>query len=204
MTAPRSDRWCAKCATVVTALHDEMTGHAVVDVVQLHALSLFDPWLWSIDALPVEVAKRLENRPWPPYPWVRSRRWVAAHVALRWDEGARHRIAQLSGEVAPSRETAEMTARRGCITSMVRIDGFVYPADATKDIGIGSLPLGEKLRPWWFREQFGWIIGDVFRLPRPVPVSGRQKIWRVPVPASLAVAQQLPPTIIAALAQPVR
>jgi hypothetical protein len=200
----RFDRWCPRCALVMGKEHPEAQhdGHGVLDVPQLHALSLFDPWLWSIDALPADKAKRLENRPWPPYPWVRRQRWIAAHVTQKWDEGARHRIAQLSGEVPPSRDTAEMKARRSCITSMVRIDGFIYPADAQKDLGLGSIPL--PVSPWWFRDQFGWIVGDVHTLKQPIEVSGRQKVWRVPVPAAVRVAEQLPPHIIAALAQPAR
>lgn len=173
----------------------------MLDVPQLHALSLYDPWLWAIDSLPADKAKRIENRPWPPYPWIRRHRWIALHVAQRFDdEGARHRVAELSGQVPPSRDTSEMRARRGKITCFARVDGFLFPADAQTDMGVGSMPLA--VRPWWFREQFGWLIGEVHKLAEPIEARGLQKVWRVPVPTAAKVAPQLPPQVLAELAQP--
>lgn len=163
--------------------------HLTVEVPQIYALTILDPWCWAIDALPAAVAKPVENRYWPPYPWIRGHRWLAVHVGQSWcGEEARSRIAQLSGVVPPSRFAREMTERRGRVTGMVRIDG-TYPADGPP-------------RKWHAPGQFGWEIGARVCLARPVAVTGRQKVWRVPIPAAVQIVEQLPRDVLDALAHP--
>lgn len=160
---------------------------------ELWALSVWEPWTYAICELPEPRAKRVENRYWPPYPWIRRRRWIALHSAQTLDdEEARILVAKRGGIAPPSYESEEMRARRGKIHALVRIDGSRAPGDETGDEG----------NPWRALDQHGWEIGAVIKLAIPVEVRGAQKVWRVPVPAAKRVIEQVAPMIVAQLARP--
>lgn len=194
---PPGDRFCRICGVVVDLSNEfrhDLHRAAIAIVPQVWALTILDPWMWAIDALPVGESKDIENRKWPPYGWIRRQRWIAAHVGQTFDgDEARHRIAQIGGAMPPSEHAAEMQARRGKITAFIRIDG----AHAPGDLFANATP-----PKWWFREQHGWQIGARVKLARPVAAVGKHKVWRVPVPVAVQLADQLPPEVLAALAAP--
>lgn len=166
---------------------------------QLWALSVWEPWTWAIVELPEGRAKRIENRAWPPYPWIRRRRWIALHSAQRFDdEEARILVGQRGGTLPPSYQSAAMRERQGKIHALVRIDGSVDPYGlhqiAPDDVEQHAL--------WWAESQYAWRIGAVHKLADPVEVRGAQKVWRVPVPAAARALAQVPAEIVAALARP--
>lgn len=194
--------WCQRCRKILDTSRldgsDPHRGHVndVISVPRLYALSVWDPWAWAIDSLPAEVAKRVENRPWAPYKWVRCRRWIALHVGQAFDKDAPWRVEESSGGIAPPpHHSPEAVARSGKITAVIRIDGSREPGEAGGGNGAGR---------WRAMSQFGWEIGAVVKLKRAVePGPGiHQKLWRVPIPATLEVIGQLPADMVGALAFP--
>lgn len=166
---------------------------------QLWALSIWEPWGWAICELPEARAKRVENRPWPPYPWIRRRRWIALHSAQTLDgDGARLLVGERGGTLPPSHQSEAMRARRGKIHALARIDYAVGPFE-TQDIRPEDVAI---FAAWWAESQWGWRIGAVHKLAVPVEARGLQKVWRVPEPAALRVLAQVPAEIAAQLARP--
>lgn len=160
----------------------------------MYLLTLYEPWSWAITEPAEEEAKRVENRRWPPPPWIR-RRWIALHSGLHYEQESQLAIGHRLGTMPPGRLDPIWRARHGHVTAMVRIDGYRKPHDE-----IGLTPADAR---WWFRAQFGWTVGAMHKLATPVKVRGGQKLRRVAIPAALAIADQVPPEIIAGLAVPV-
>ena len=121
----------------------------------LRGLTLWQPMAWAISDLPEDEAKRLENRPWPPYRGVTH---VAIHAGLRYHQPHADFIAELLGRAVPTKK--ELPG--GAILCIARLDGVVEQSDDD-----------------WFMGKYGWILKDVVKLPEPVPHKGAMGMWRI-------------------------
>lgn len=126
------------------------------------ALTLHRPWAWAI----VHATKRVENRTWRPPTSIIGQR-IAIHAGKKWDEDGWLFIADYFGFT---------------LTPEVRDEGIVGTARVTGYL-TGSVFDPD---PWLFGP-IGWVLDDVRALPMPIPVRGRQGLWRVPPP----IARQL-------------
>lgn len=141
----------------------------------MRALTLYQPWSWSICRGP----KRIENRKWRP-PISAIHTWIAIHAGKRYDTGdAFELIRELAIPPSPS------AAVRGAI------EGVAFLADVITDIN--ELPEDQQR---WFCGPIGWVLGDVFALPEPVPCRGSLGLWRVPDDVEDAVRAQLPERVL--------
>jgi hypothetical protein len=123
----------------------------VADRQPLFALTLHRPWPWA-----VLHGKDVENRPWQPPPEVVGR-LIALHAGKRWDYDGVRVIHKLLPD-CPGSSDDHPTG----IVGLARVTGCV--TDST------SL---------WFFGLYGWTLGDVIALPRPVACRGDKGIWPV-------------------------
>jgi hypothetical protein len=124
----------------------------------LKALTLYRPWVWSI----IHGPKRIENRPWKPWPKIIGQR-ILLHAGATWDaEGAEY-IERVLGHSLPPE-----AAVRGLIGSVLVVGCITEH---------GAPPPGQGV---WFFGPFGWVLEDVQALPEPVPCKGALGLWDCP------------------------
>ena len=119
----------------------------------MKALTLIRPWPWAI----LYGGKRCENRTWRPPASVVGQ-VIAIHAGRTYDEAAEERICRIMGSGTDGSRIDEG------IVGTARITGVV-----------DSLP-GDP----WFVGPFGWVLGDVRALARPIPCRGSQGLWALP------------------------
>lgn len=130
----------------------------------LPALTLHQPWAFAI----AHAGKDVENRSWKPPPGVNR---ILIHAGKAWDAAGLAKLRELGCPV-----TADVT-RKSAIVAVADIaavcDGYMFGCDCG---------------PWQAGGQYHWRLTNVRKLARPVPCSGRQRLWH-PEPAVLADVQ---------------
>ncbi len=129
---------------------------------RIRALSIMQPWLWAI----LECGKRIENRDWKPShealtPGVD---WIALHASKGYDTQGALVIRERFDVCVPSKAALP----RGAVVAVARYLGTVEKGARRA-----------KLDPW-FAGPFGWELGDVIALPRPVECRGSLGLWNLP------------------------
>lgn len=144
------------------------------DTIEMTALTVRQPWAWAIAA----GHKAVENRTWT----TRHRGLLAIHAGTRWDEdevGASRFVrdtVKAQGGTMPRRwRDAEPHIGTGVVVAVARIAGICAPSDLFCQCGL-----------WARLGQYHWHLADVRMLPDPVPARGRQQLWTVTLPASVA------------------
>jgi hypothetical protein len=158
----------------------------------LRALTVHQPWAWALAG----GWKPVENRDWPPPPWMLGKP-LAIHAGRQYDGEAAAELAagrELLGLPIAPPKPSEIAL--GQIVAVARIAGAVFVAETEE-----SRP-GELLRPKlevrrilgnvapgraaelaaspWSCGPFLWVLEDVVRIDPPVPCRGFQKLWTVP------------------------
>lgn len=152
----------------------------------LKALTVWQPWAWAI----AEGFKKVENRDWKPYPKVLAPgERIAIHAALRaLDREAlksvRHALYQSRGR-ADGALPWEVPVEDSAYTygGIVAVAKFSHLVTLRRDLAVDQQP--------WFVGQYGWVLEDVKKLPKPVQVRGAQGIWQVPGAELFAIDEQL-------------
>lgn len=159
----------------------------------LFGLTEHQPW----GSLIAEKLKPIENRDWPPPPRLigsdedlvaihagkqydkEGEEWVRQHFPeLKWPAPVEYSRASAILAVA---QVAHVIARTKRNVEHPRV---IYAGDALER----GLVTVEQLR--WFTGEYGWVFGEVVKLPTPVPCRGMQKLWRVPSELLPQVRQQ--------------
>lgn len=138
----------------------------------MKALTLWRPWTWAITH-PSPMAKRVENRSWPPPPWMIGRD-VAIHAGRKFDADAALDIEDILGEAPPD----ESSCPTG-VVALARINGYL------------SGPGREYIDGPWYVGPFGWSLADVRVLARPVECKGAQGLWDLPADIEAHVKAQI-------------
>lgn len=128
-------------------------------------ITLWQPWAWCITDLPEDIAKRLENRGWPPWPLVR---FLAIHAGSTYHKASATSISDTLGIDVPTRSQIVMKS----IVGICRIAGCVTESDDQ-----------------WFAGPYGWVLSDVVRLPEPIPFKGAQGLWQIPTPIRMKLGE---------------
>lgn len=140
--------------------------NGVVIKTPLKALSLTQPWLWSI----LHAGKSIENRKWPTY----FRGTCALHAAKGMKDEEYHSakafIEAVSGLTVPKPE--ELV--RGAIVGLVDI------VDCVK---VHTSP--------WFFGKYGFVLENPRILPTPIACKGALNFWDVPGEITEQILQQL-------------
>ena len=139
----------------------------------MKALSLKQPWAWSI----VHGPKRIENRKWAPWPQVVGE-VIAIHASKTYDEDGASYIRQVFRE-----PPAKGVAVAGAIIGVARVVGC---ARSMADPRL--LPLDQV---YWFFGPYAWLLDDVRALASPVPCAGALALWNVPSALETQVLQLL-------------
>jgi len=129
-------------------------------------LTLWQPWGWCITHLPPDIAKRIENRGWEPWPWVK---FIAIHAGATYDKKSAETISQELGIQVPTRNQIHMKA----IVGVARLTGCVTDSDDR-----------------WFVGKYGWQLADVLTLEKPIPFKGAQGLWEIPGNLRLQLGRQ--------------
>ena len=134
------------------------TARVETSALPLLALTMWQPWAHAV----VHGSKRVENRPWKPYPAVLGQH-IALHASDVIEPGVLARLNVRFGYAWTERDLA-----RKAIVGVVRVTGFVLTSED----------------PWWHAGQVGWTLDDVVAI-EPVPIArGYHKLW--PLPAEIA------------------
>lgn len=132
----------------------------------MRALTLYRPWAWSI----IHGPKRLENRPWKPWPVVVGQE-IAIHAGARWDrDGELYILKALGLERLPA------AAKDQGLIGTARVLGHIETADAA--------PADQRV---WFFGPFAWLLADVTPFLTPVPCKGALGLWKSPLITATAV-----------------
>lgn len=145
----------------------------------LNALTLHQPWAWAV----AEGFKLVENRDWRPGPAVLPiGAQLAIHAGLQEpDPGDLEYVL----ERLPPGKLGRHLPRggelvRGCVVAVVRLEAVVD----------NPFALAPNQRPWWVG-RYGWVLGQVRRLERPVPCRGAQGVWGLPGEVLFQVREQV-------------
>jgi hypothetical protein len=126
--------------------------------VAVKALTLWQPWAHAV----ARLGKRIENRPWKPWPSVVGR-VIAIHAAAKVDPAEEERAARWIRLTVGVWVPLSSALPRGAIVATARVTGSVA---ASADP--------------WFVGPYGWTLDEVVALPAPVPCRGAQGLWTVP------------------------
>lgn len=145
----------------------------------MRALTLWRPWPWAIFRAPhVDLRKRIENRPWKPWPSIIGKR-IVLHGGRTFDKGAVDGILDNVLCVGEPRVLPAEAADEGLI-GVVTVSGCVETAeDAARQAGQGQ----ER----WFSGPYAWVLTDVRAFERPIRIKGAQGLWELPVWAAREV-----------------
>lgn len=139
----------------------------------MKALSLSQPWCWSIfDPI---ADKDIENRSWPP-PFAMVGKRIAIHAAKSWDDKCVYKI--MGDTVTP----IGFFQRLGITHAPVRYDLYA----ASMIVGVATIgrvvtdvgTLSDRQSRWFFGE-FGWVLTDRRKLQNPILCGGKQGLWTV-------------------------
>lgn len=140
----------------------------------LRALSLSQPWAWTMTAPAGGLRKDVENRSKPCQANMIGKRF-AIHAALSWDADGAAMIYQAGLRFPP-----KATISRGSIIATATIDRQVTSAS--------ELPVEQRR---WFFGPFGYVFRDLTVLTKPVPCKGMLGFWSVPEDALGQITGQL-------------
>lgn len=126
----------------------------------MKALTLYQPWAWSIVAGP----KRIENRPWKPWPEIIGK-YIALHAGKTYDDAGADYIRR-QGLNPPGK----LEIVKGAIVGVARVAGYRH---IHMTAGIPEDQRG------WFFGPFGWLLEDV-RAVAPWPCKGAMALWDAP------------------------
>jgi hypothetical protein len=126
-------------------------------------LSLTRPWPFAFTHGPELARKRVENRSWPPPPFMVGQ-YLALHAAQSWSEDDREWIEWATGLTVPGKADSPHSQ----IFAVCRLAGFVTDADDVR-----LVPDQRK----WFFGPYGWLLDEFVELVEPVPCKGAQKLW---------------------------
>lgn len=143
----------------------------------MRALSLWQPWASAIAG----GAKAIETRGWStPY-----RGPIAIHAAKAWSRYQRDAAMRLASEIeglAGLGGTGMLATLlwvqepenwpRGCVVAVAELVACV----STEDLAPGLTTLEGQMGNY-AAGRFGWVLRDVARLERPLPLRGRQGLW---------------------------
>lgn len=135
----------------------------------LRALTLWQPWAYAV----AHLGKRIENRPWKPWPSIVGK-VVAIHAAARRDPADELNAAGFICHRALGDLPPVASLPRGAIVATARVTGSVSASDDP-----------------WFVGPWGWTLDEVVALPAPVPCRGAQGLWIVPPEAAAQVFEQV-------------
>lgn len=140
----------------------------------MKALSLSQPWCWSIfDPI---ADKGIENRSWQP-PIAMIGQVIAIHAAKSWDADAITFFIGLDLHGFPSGRRDYTTS---AIVGVATIDRIVTRPDALQDA-----------QKRWFFGEYGWVLTHRIALPVPVPCAGKQGLWTISNEVDALVHEQL-------------
>ena len=131
----------------------------------MKALTIKQPWVHAI----LRLDRDIENRPWQR----NYRGWIAIHAAGTPDRDASFP----RGVKLPDFEKLDYSA----ICGIARVVDIV-----------------EKSRSKWFLRpkdgsiNYGWMLGNVKRLKKPIPYEGTMGLWEVPPSLVAEIQAQLP------------
>lgn len=136
----------------------------------MYALTLWQPWAWSITHGP----KRVENRDWP-FPRSLRGSVIAIHAGQRWDQEGAEFLADL-GLAVGTKDDHHL----GAVLGVARL---VEVVTDSRQIKLDQ-------RRFFFGE-FGWVLGDVRALKQPIYCRGMQRLWSLSAAVNLAVTRQI-------------
>ncbi len=132
----------------------------------MRALTLWRPWPWAIFHAPPAVAKRIENRPWKPWPSIIERR-IALHAGQTFQKDAVDDILRLTGlTVLPA------SATDNGLIGVVTIQGVAASEAECERFLAGQSD--------WFSGPYAWLLKDVLAFPEPILCKGAQGLWEIP------------------------
>lgn len=149
---------------------------SVYDLSTCRVLTVRPPWSHAIAWL----GKDPENRSWAPKPWGDGTNTLLIHAGLRYDYAAT--AARLGVATVPH------DVVYGAVVAVVNV-----PRICRWELDHPTRPGTCECRGRWSEPgQAHWRLTDVFRLPKPVPMTGGQGLRRPAARVIAAVAGQLP------------
>lgn len=145
----------------------------------LKALTLWRPWPWAIFHAPTNP-KRIENRPWKPWPSIIDRR-IALHAGKTFDSDAAEDLCSMYS-MHPDGAPPYGWKHEGLI-GVVTIQGTAGSFAEAERFSRGQ---GE-----WFSGPYAWLLKDVLAFPEPIPCRGAQGLWDLPPEAEKKVSETL-------------
>jgi len=153
----------------------------------LKCTSLWQPWASLIHP----EWKTIETRSWP----TSHRGWLAVHAAKKWNRGHAslcrsepfHSALKALGFrppvtlgdcLGPRQTIATFGLPFGAVVAVVRIiDCIRVPPVSLHDTWVDGLSSRERAFGDYNPGRFGWLLGDIQRLEKPVITTGHQGIW---------------------------
>jgi len=147
----------------------------------MRALTLWRPWHFAFLYL-AEDPKRVENRPWRPWPHAIGKR-IALHAGKHYDAEA----ARLIGCEDDPRGRLQGIVGTAVVKGWIHYtDDFAY----SNTISLDEAQRAAASR--WFFGPYGWLLDDVRVLDEPIPCSGALGLWHVPHAIELELLESPP------------
>lgn len=169
-----------------------------------HALTIHQP-----DASLVMYGRKpVENRGWTPHLDPPFDLWV--HASQRFDSERWHAAIMEGGRQLPAAAHWPL----GCLLGVVTVTDVHHADECGQEEGMRDTLVGPQYEPeawcsrWAHPDVYHWTLADPRPLPRPVPMAGAQRLWklsdaalddlppllgRLPLTATAVPGQQVPP-----------
>lgn len=121
----------------------------------VRALTLWRPW----DSAILFGGKRIENRPWAPWPRIHGL-FICLHAGQKYDRDAA--VAMVEAKLYTPPSPSSIYTKAGVIVGVARVTGSVTESDDP-----------------WFSGPYGWLLDDVTAFKEPVAAKGMQGLWKV-------------------------
>jgi hypothetical protein len=152
----------------------------------MRALSFLQPWLQAV----LHLGKNVENRKWKP-PEAMVGQVFALHASKGWDKDGEAFIVERHSPFAEGGHIVKEFVPRGAVIGAARLLGWSRWQTGHVVIGTPTVDLVFIATSPWFFGPYGWLLGDIVELPRPVPCKGALGFWKMPADVEAEVERQL-------------
>lgn len=142
----------------------------------MKALTLWRPWPWAIFHAK-HNAKRIENRPWRPWPSIIGKQ-IVLHAGKTFHKPS----------VDDILEVTQTTVLPASATDLGLIGVATVRGFAESEEGCDQFMVGQSE---WFSGPYAWLLSDVRAFPEPILCDGAQGLWELPGWAQARVNEAL-------------
>ena len=145
----------------------------------MKALTLWRPWPWAIFHAPTNP-KRIENRPWTPWPSIIGKQ-IVLHAGQTFDSEAADELCTMFA-LHPDGTPPHGWHDQGLI-GVATVWGWANSAADCEKFMVGQRH--------WVSGPHAWLLSAVRTFREPIPCKGKQGLWNLSADVEARVREEL-------------